>query len=330
LEFRSDVLLSSTADRSVEKAYRRGKLVRMAPGWYMSREAWDQAKPWERLPLMCTAMTLSNPSTCFAGTTAAQLLGLPGSHRLEAIHTDVAPGAHSGTLTRTFNVAPGFKAVAPPARMSHSRGLPWDGRACSVYEYRVVPPEIAALEVSLWEPFVHALQVMDAMLRAVSPFNIGRGRLEEIIDQWPVKSQAKLARRVLDLADPRAESPMESLIRAICYLFGLEPPEIQVEFRDADGQMIVDFYWPRIGLVVEYDGQGKWMDPQLDTGRAQWGRIHQHNTRHDRLLALREVTKVLHLTSEHLRDVNALVALLIRSGVRQDRRRAERFPRGLR
>jgi hypothetical protein len=82
--------------------------------------------------------------------------------------------------------------------------------------------------------------------------------------------------------------------------------------------------------VVEYDGQGKWMDPQLDTGRAQWGRIHQHNTRHDRLLALREVTKVLHLTSEHLRDVNALVALLIRSGVRQDRRRAERFPRGLR
>ncbi len=49
-----------------------------------------------------------------------------------------------------------------------------------------------------------------------------------------------------------------------CY--GFQPPEIQTEFRDGKGVMYVDFYWPGLRLVIEYDGEGNWTDAAVGTG----------------------------------------------------------------
>lgn len=119
---------------------------------------------------------------------------------------------------------------------------------------------------------------------------------------------------------------MESLIRAICMLYGFQPPQIQTEFRDDKGSMYVDFYWPGLRLVIEYDGEGKWTDAALATGRAQWERIHKHNERHDRLMAQPDIERVIHLTKEDIRDVRALVRRLEMLGIPRRPELGMRFP----
>jgi hypothetical protein len=256
-------------------------------------------------------------------------MGLPGAPRPDLIHIDRRQKSHLGLLPKTFAVAERFAAAPSPRRFARLRGEPWGGTVFSAGHFHVVPPEIAAVEVAIYEPFTLALQVLDMLLRTHTPFRVTRQRLLDVIDAWPVRSQARLARRTVMLADARSGSAMESLCRAIFLLYGFEPPDIQAEFSDSQGSMYVDFYWASIRLVIEYDGQGKWMDPRLDTGRAQWDRIHRHNERHDRLLAQPGVDKVVHLVSEDLRDINTFVLRMTSLGIPRDPRRAIHHPRGL-
>ena len=65
---------------------------------------------------------------------------------------------------------------------------------------------------------------------------------------------------VLRLADPRIESPGESRVLYLCYLYGLPAPEPQYQVRDRSGRVVavVDFAWPELGLFLEFDGKIKY------------------------------------------------------------------------
>ena len=60
-------------------------------------------------------------------------------------------------------------------------------------------------------------------------------------------------------ADPRSESPYESLVRAKILQAGLPMPVLQFEFFDTQGRFLgrSDFYWPEHNLVGEFDGKVK-------------------------------------------------------------------------
>jgi len=62
--------------------------------------------------------------------------------------------------------------------------------------------------------------------------------------------------RIVELADPRAESPMETRLRLLLVLAGLPTPELQRELHDEAGHFVgrADLYYPRNRLVIEYDG----------------------------------------------------------------------------
>jgi Protein of unknown function (DUF559) len=70
---------------------------------------------------------------------------------------------------------------------------------------------------------------------------------------WP--GSARL-RRVLDLAEPAAESPMETRLRLLLVLAGLPRPQAQVPLHDERGRFLgrPDLYYPERRLGVEYDG----------------------------------------------------------------------------
>jgi len=68
---------------------------------------------------------------------------------------------------------------------------------------------------------------------------------------WPYSRRAAA---VLALADPRAESPLESLVRLALHDDGFPPPELQFII----GPYRVDFYWPKYGMVLEADGRVKY------------------------------------------------------------------------
>jgi hypothetical protein len=80
--------------------------------------------------------------------------------------------------------------------------------------------------------------------------------LREFIAAHPTSKGVRQARRVLDLADPRAESPMESRLRILLVLAGLPRPAAQAELTDGRGHFLgrVDLYYPAHRLALEYDG----------------------------------------------------------------------------
>ena len=65
---------------------------------------------------------------------------------------------------------------------------------------------------------------------------------------------------VLHLADPKVESVGESRSLFCFSGQGLPAPETQFEIRDEQGKLVarVDFAWPELKVIVEFDGQEKY------------------------------------------------------------------------
>jgi very-short-patch-repair endonuclease len=78
---------------------------------------------------------------------------------------------------------------------------------------------------------------------------------------WP---GSRAARRVVALADGRAESPLESLSRLALIEHGFTDFDLQQDLYDDDGVWIarVDFYWEKFRLAGEADGRNKYRSQQ--------------------------------------------------------------------
>lgn len=72
--------------------------------------------------------------------------------------------------------------------------------------------------------------------------------------------------RVVDLADPRAQSPPETRLRLLLVLAGLPRPRVQYRIVDGTGRDVhFDLAYPEALLAIEYDGEGH--DDALDRDR---------------------------------------------------------------
>jgi hypothetical protein len=83
--------------------------------------------------------------------------------------------------------------------------------------------------------------------------------LEGALDQAGHLPKVGAARRALRFADGRSESVGESRTRLVLRSLGLPDPELQVEVLDR-GQFVarVDFAYPELGVVIEFDGETKY------------------------------------------------------------------------
>lgn len=102
-------------------------------------------------------------------------------------------------------------------------------------------------------PLVEAVAALD---RALHRKLVSLPQLREYVDRSSRLLGLPQARRVLELVEPDAESPMESRLRMILVLGGLPRPEVQVELRDAHGAFLArpDLLYPAARLAIEYDG----------------------------------------------------------------------------
>jgi very-short-patch-repair endonuclease len=96
------------------------------------------------------------------------------------------------------------------------------------------------------------LAVTDQMLHLWTD----RAELQVMLDAHPAGRGGARARRVLPEADPRAESPMESVLRWLLHEAGLPAPVLQLEVRNGEGSFLgrVDLAWPDRKVIVEFDG----------------------------------------------------------------------------
>jgi hypothetical protein len=83
-----------------------------------------------------------------------------------------------------------------------------------------------------------------------------RTELEVHLARRPTGRGSARARAVLPVADPRAESPMESILRWLVHDAGLPAPELQYVVRDGAGVFLgrADLAWPERRVLVEFDG----------------------------------------------------------------------------
>src|SRR5882672_7510325 len=142
------------------------------------------------------------------------------------------------------------------------------------------------------------LSLVEAVVIADMALQAGLDRIEfsSWIDSRKGSKGVRAARRVLELAEAGAESPMETRLRMLLVLNGLPRPEVQVTIRDGRGSFVgrLDLYYAEHRLGLEYDG---------DTHRAS---LVEDNRRQNRLL-LSDVRLLRFTGADVLRRPDAVV-----------------------
>jgi very-short-patch-repair endonuclease len=155
-------------------------------------------------------------------------------------------GASCGPLGAAAEVIVPGRRRAPPGLLIREEQVPraeqWrrDGVA-------VTSPVRTALDLACRGSLVDAVVAVDALARA---FGFPPQGVVRCAYDHPRRRGAARLPRVVGLADPRAESPMETRIRLAIVLDGLPAPQLQVPV----GPYRLDMAYPELMLGIEHDG----------------------------------------------------------------------------
>jgi very-short-patch-repair endonuclease len=164
-------------------------------------------------------------------------------------------GASCAPLAAPAEVVVPGRRRAPPGLVVRVEKVPsaerWRVRAAAV-----TSPVRTALDLACRVPLVEAVVGVDALAHRFGfpPHDVIRCAYDH-----PGRRGAARLPRVVKLARPAAESPMETRIRLAIVLAGLPEPQLQVPV----GPYRLDMAYPELRLGIEYDGR-----EHLDQARA--------------------------------------------------------------
>jgi hypothetical protein len=261
---------------------RTDRLTRLRPGAFWIRQPLPEhpiESKRQRLAIDVAGAVLVNPTAVASHASAAVLSGLP---------TLFVP--ESGCVT----VPPGFVGAVAGIHLHRAR-LP----GCDVSSAgSVAVTSVARTVVDLGRE--HGMAA--AVVSADAALHAGLVTVDELRQQvracsgWP---GVRAARRAVEFADGRAESPLESSSRL--KLDGIiAAPELQASVMcGAEFLGRADFFWPAAGVIGEADGLHKYDEP--DTLRLE--KLRQERLEQAGLIVVR-------WGFHDLDDVDALVARL--------------------
>ena len=211
----------------------------------LQRTGWRRVGPGQYAPsalpdtpeLRLTAVRLRLPAgAAFAGRTAAWLHGLdlPPCDPIEVVAPPaVGISGRVGVLVRRQAIDEGDVVIR--------RGL----RATSI---------LRTLTDLAWR-----LPLVDGVAAADMALHAGLLTLDDLRERAIALNQrkgVKRLRRVIELAEPATESPMETRLRLILMLAGLPRPEVQWPLIGDGGRFLAraDLFYPEKRLVIEFDG----------------------------------------------------------------------------
>jgi len=290
------------AQRRLIDGARRGELVRLMPGRYVTRSSYDSADEHDRHRARLDAvMPGVSPDLVVSHESAVVVHGLPWVGTLPEYVVVLDPkrstGQRRGHLQK---VAAAGRRVAP---------VRVDG-------LDVTPLHVTAVDIALRAPFRTAVVVLDAVLARGVPRD---ALLAELSRRAPRPRAASRARRAIEFADGRAESPGESVSRLCWAEAGFPPAVLQRAFRDSRGAIgRVDFWFEEAGVVVEFDGLTKYRDRDMRGGRTPERVVVDEKIREDRLRALPEVRTVVRVTWRDVEPGGSGPERLERAGVRRE------------
>jgi hypothetical protein len=196
-------------------------------------------------------------------TRAAYLLVKDRGGVLAGYSAALLLGADCGPADAPAEVVVTSDARAHPGLLVHRDSLPSD-EIVVVAGHRVTTPVRTAWDLARRLPLVEAVVSVDALA------GVGGFLVAELLVRRDSTPRARGKRRlaeVVELADPRAESPMETRLRVGLVHAGAPRPEVQYPVLDEHGFTLarVDLAYPAARLAIEYDGA-------LHFDRRRWAR----------------------------------------------------------
>ena len=248
---RTEPFTIAEADRlGVTRRQLRGAAYcRLGSGLYR----WVGLKESPELLLSAVARRLP-AGAAFSGRTAAWLHGLdvtPCDPIEVTIPELIGTRRRAGASVR--------RAALSSEEIVLRRGLPTTSELRTVVDLAARTPLTEGVVAA--DMFLHAGRVSLADLRAY------------VAEHPGAKGIARL-RRAVELAEPRAESAMETRLRMLLVLAGLPRPEVQVSLHDDRGSFLgrPDLLCRVQGLAIEFDG-GNHRDRMVEDNRRQNGLI---------------------------------------------------------
>lgn len=220
---------------------RRRRLERVAQGAYIA-VALDELTAASRHRAVVSALLRARQDRVAASHTSGALLhGLPLVDR-DLAHVHLARLRGDGETRRHG----AFTVHRCPGREAFTRA---GGHA-------VVVPALAVIQTALAVGVRSGITAADGALRQGLTTT---DELETWLERLRRTPRLGLARHVVALASPTAESPGESLARLVLHELG-HAPVPQHHVVEPDGRVVarVDFYLPALGVVVEFDGRVKY------------------------------------------------------------------------
>jgi very-short-patch-repair endonuclease len=214
----------------------------------------------------------------------------------------------SGRVHMTQMGRPHVERGRPGGEARHRSALPDEERTAWVDAGSGLLVPVTSLERTVVDcarscPSDAGLVVADAGLR----LGADRERIEMILADAAGGRGVRRARWVLASADPRSESPTESVTRWVVLDAGLPAPEPAVEQVTWSGRRWVDLGWPELKVGIEVDGlekySGRYGDPQQI--------LVDEKRRHDALVEAGWL--LLRVTVEDLRHPDRLLARIVRA-----------------
>jgi hypothetical protein len=219
-----------------------GRLVAVRHGVYAEADKTLALDPAQRCALEIRAeQLLRRREEVAAGLTAAVVHGLPVLGRPPVVPRLLLP-REVGEAPRTDRP----RAWTPVEDVEVVHGV------------QVTTLARTVVDVARTRPFAFAVVTADAALAR----GCSREEALEVLERcrrWP---GARAARRVLEFADARSESPLESVGRARFEEQSLPTPDLQVVLRDDTRTARVDHYWWHRRTVAEADGLTKYTSPE--------------------------------------------------------------------
>lgn len=273
-------------------AFAAGHLVRLRRGFYVATPVWLKALAHERFRMAVAAYARAHPGAVFCGETALFLHGLPVVKIPPTIDVAISSTTRLGTRPSTFVVqgdsdeARQARKVPPPPVRRHHHAV---SDFLTVGEFRTVPLATAVVEVLTTARFARSLTVADGMLRrSVEDSLLEVSDVADLIARVPQRNRRERAEAIAILARKGAESPGESVSRALMHMFGFPEPVLQRPHWDSEGLIgRTDFAWDVAPSPVgEFDGWGKYFQKEMTGGEDPREIIRREKRRENRLLAL--------------------------------------------
>jgi hypothetical protein len=263
---------------SFRRAVHSGTFVRLAPGTYLPAEIFAALGVDARFRAHIVAIEVgADAHRVFSHMFAAALWRLPVIGTWPA-RAETLVNATSGGQSRVTHRA-------------HADGIPAD----RVIIDGCIATSLArtVIDVARTQQLSTAVAMADFALRPRGSKDTGiftaRVTLDELYRELAAHASSRGIRKaelVLLLADGLSGSPGESLSRVGIHVLGFPAPILQQQFRDAEGVMFVDFWWPEFNLIGEFDGFGKYVREELTKGKTTAEVVMEEKRREDRLRRL--------------------------------------------